>query len=208
LSARAASEAGAEVLILDDALQNPALVKDLSLCVVDGDYGAGNGLCFPAGPLRAPIARQAPYVDALVVIGGDDRAAERIAADAPGKPVIRASLEPDAVVAATLIGRDVLAFAGIARPDKFVATLTRLGARVAARRDFGDHHLYSGQDIDALKSEAARKSLVLTTTEKDWVRLAPGDREAIVALPVKLRFDDPGAIVSLLERAVGGEMRG
>ena len=126
-SARAAIADGAEALILDDALQNPALVKDLSICVVDGDYGAGNGLCFPAGPLRAPIARQAAYVDVVILIGGDERAAERTAREAPGKPLVRASLEPDAVVAANLIGRDLLAFSGIARPDKFVATLTRLG---------------------------------------------------------------------------------
>jgi tetraacyldisaccharide 4'-kinase len=207
-SARAAIHAGAEVLILDDGLQNPALSKDLSLCVVDGEYGRGNGLCIPAGPLRAPIARQARYIDALVVIGGDDAAVRRIASESPGKPLIRASLEPDAVVAAQLIGRDVLAFSGIARPEKFVATLARIGARVAARRDFGDHHLYSAREIETLKSEAARNHLLLATTEKDFIRLASSDRDGIIALPVALRFDDPAAFGALLDRSLGARRRG
>ena len=54
-SARAAEAAGATCLILDDGLQNPTLEKDLSLIVIDGGYGFGNGHLVPAGPLREPI---------------------------------------------------------------------------------------------------------------------------------------------------------
>ena len=128
-SARSAVEAGANALMLDDGLQNPALVKDLAFAVVDGETGFGNGLCVPAGPLRAPVAVQLPFVRALIVIGGEDAALTEIAASAPGKPLIRASLEPDALAAAPLIGREVVAFAGIARPEKFYATLRRVGAQ-------------------------------------------------------------------------------
>ena len=78
-SARRAVEAGAEALILDDGLQNPALAKDLAFAVIDGETGFGNGLCVPAGPLRAPLAAQAPHVRALIVIGGDEAAIADIA---------------------------------------------------------------------------------------------------------------------------------
>src|SRR5208282_762954 len=98
-AATMAVEARAQVLLLDDGLQNPALAKDLAFAVVDGEQRFGNGLCFPAGPLRAPVAAQAPHVEGLIVIGGDESAALAISAAAPGKPILRANLEPDAFAA-------------------------------------------------------------------------------------------------------------
>ncbi len=152
-SARVAVEAGADTLLLDDGLQNPALAKDLAFAVIDGEAGFGNGLCVPAGPLRAPVAAQAPYVAALIVIGGGDKALDDIRRAFPGKPAFRAGLEPDALAAAPLIGREVVAFCGIARPEKFYATLRRIGAQIVATRDFPDHHLFSPREFDALAEE-------------------------------------------------------
>jgi tetraacyldisaccharide 4'-kinase len=203
-SARSAVKAGANVLILDDGLQNPGLVKDLAFAVVDGETGFGNGLCVPAGPLRAPVSAQLPLVGALIVLGGDDAAATRIAALAPGKPLIRASLEPDALAAAPLIGREVVAFAGIARPEKFYATLRRIGAQIVATRDFADHHPYTPREVEALIEEAGARGALLATTEKDFVRLSARHARAVVTLPVTLRFEEPGLVRRILRQAFGG----
>ena len=203
-SARKAVEAGANVLILDDGLQNPTLVKDLAFAVVDGETGFGNGLCVPAGPLRAPVSDQLPLVRALIVLGGDDAGAARIAALAPTKPLIRANLEPDALAAAPLIGREVVAFAGIARPEKFYATLRRVGAQIVMTRDFPDHHPYTAREVEALTEEAARLGALLATTEKDVARLSARQARAVVTLPVTLRFDDPRAVKRMLRQAVAG----
>jgi tetraacyldisaccharide 4'-kinase len=203
-SARSAVEGGANVLILDDGLQNPGLVKDLAFAVVDGESGFGNGLCVPAGPLRAPISAQLPFVQALIVLGGDDAAASRIAALAPGKPLMRASLEPDALAAAPLIGREVVAFAGIARPEKFYATLRRIGAQLVATHDFADHHPYTQREVEALIEEAGRRGALLATTEKDATRLTARQARAVITLPVTLRFEEPASLRRMLRQAVAG----
>jgi tetraacyldisaccharide 4'-kinase len=200
--AERAIEAGAQVLLLDDGLQNPALAKDLALAVVDGVERFGNGLCIPAGPLRAPVAVQAPHVQGFIVIGGDDAAALAISEAAPDKPILRASLEPDALAAAPLIGREVVAFAGIARPEKFYATLRRVGAQLVATRDFPDHHFFTEGEIEALIEEAGRRGALLATTEKDRVRLTRRQAQAVVTLPVTLRFDEPAAVREMLKAAL------
>jgi tetraacyldisaccharide 4'-kinase len=200
-SARMAVEAGADTLLLDDGLQNPSLTKDLAIAVVDGETRFGNGLCVPAGPLRAPVATQARSVRAFIVIGGDDAGMREVEAQALGKPVFRANLEPDALAAAPLIGREVVAFAGIARPEKFYATLRRVGAQVVATRDFPDHHLFRPHEIEALMEEAARRGALLATTEKDRARLSTKQARAIMTLPVTLRFEEPRSVKRLLRRA-------
>jgi len=176
--------------------------SNLSFAVVDGESGFGNGLCVPAGPLRAPISAQLPFVQALIVLGGDDAAASRIAALAPGKPLMRASLEPDALAAAPLIGREVVAFAGIARPEKFYATLRRVGAQIVATRDFADHHPYTQREVEALIEESRGRGALLATTEKDLVRLSARQARAIVTLPVTLRFEEPASVRRILRQAL------
>ncbi|HSU99797.1 MAG TPA: tetraacyldisaccharide 4'-kinase, partial [Roseiarcus sp.] len=203
-TAKSAVGAGANTLVLDDGLQSPGLIKDLAFAVVDGETGFGNGLCVPAGPLRAPVSAQLPFVQALIVLGGGEAAAARIAAMAPRKPLIRASLEPDALAAAPLIGREVVAFAGIARPEKFYATLRRVGAQIVATRDFADHHSYTQSEVEALIEEARRRNALLATTEKDLVRLTARQARAVLTLPVTLRFEDPGTVKRMLLQAVGG----
>ena len=49
-----------DVVIMDDGLQNPSIKKDLSIALVDGKRGFGNGQVIPAGPLRASLSRQLP----------------------------------------------------------------------------------------------------------------------------------------------------
>lgn len=198
------AEAGAEVIVMDDGLQNPSLRKDLALALVDASAGLGNGYCLPAGPLRAPMPAQWPRVDAVLVVGEGSRA-EATAAEAArrGLPVLRARLVPEGDAASRLAGRRVLAFAGIGRPEKFFATLEACGAELVRRRSFPDHHAYRETEIAALLAEAERDRLVPVTTEKDWVRMGRMPAAAAVAtLPVRLAFDDPVALQALVQGAL------
>lgn len=183
---------GADVIVMDDGLQNPSLVKDLSFAVVDGLAGLGNGLPFPAGPLRAPLARQWPHVGGLIVIG-DGAGGDAVArpAERRGLPVHRARLVREAD---DLAGRRCLAFAGIGRPEKFFATLATAGAVIAGTRPFPDHHPYRPGELAALAESARRLGADLVTTEKDAVRLPPAFSADVRVLRVRLVLDDADAL--------------
>ncbi len=196
--ARACAAAGADVIVMDDGLQNPALAKALRIAVVDGAVGVGNGLCVPAGPLRAPLSAQWPHVDALVVIGpGAPGDALALAAEALGKPVLRGVLAPEPGMAMGLAGREVIAFAGIGRPEKFFATLQALGAEIIETEAFPDHHPFTPREIAGLQARAKRRGAALVTTEKDAVRLGPA-AEQLLTLPVRLALEDEAGLSALL----------
>jgi tetraacyldisaccharide 4'-kinase len=187
---------GASVILMDDGFQNPAIAKDASLIVIDGDRGLGNGLVFPAGPLRAPLPPQLARTDALIVVG-DGAAAAPVAAAiaAQGRPVLSAHLRADDASVASLRGKRVLAFAGIGDPPRFFRTLRASGIEIVRERAFADHHPYAQAEIEALIAEAKPDALTLVTTEKDLARLRSGGRLAsyaleIVPFAVTLEFDD------------------
>jgi tetraacyldisaccharide 4'-kinase len=182
---------GATVILMDDGFQNPAVIKDASLIVIDSERGLGNGQVFPAGPLRAPVRPQLARTDALIIVG-NGAAADAVAAEiaAQDKPILRAHLKPDAAVVAQLRGRRVLAFAGIGDPTRFFNTLRASGIDVAGQRAFADHHPYAQAEIESLIAEAKRDGLTLVTTEKDLARLRDWAQQ-IVPFPVTLEFDEP-----------------
>ena len=69
--------------------------------------------------------------------------------------------------------RVVAGFAGIGNPPAFRRTLEALGATVADFRAYPDHHPYTRADVDELRAWAGRlpADAVVTTTQKDWVKL-------------------------------------
>jgi tetraacyldisaccharide 4'-kinase len=195
---------GATVILMDDGFQNPAIAKDASIIVIDGDRGLGNACVFPAGPLRAPLPPQLARTDALIVIG-DGTAARAVAAAiaAQAKPVLSAHLEPDAASLALLGGKRVLAFAGIGDPARFFRTLRGAGVDVVRERVFADHHPFSPGEIEALIAEAKPDGLALVTTEKDLARLRgvegiPASARDIAAFAVTLKFDDVAKLRSFV----------
>ncbi len=199
-SAALAQRLGATVIILDDGFHSRRIAPDLTLLAIDSDYGAGNGRCMPAGPLRAPLEAQIAAADILVVIGDGARGRD-IAARAK-KPVVAARLAADPDAVEIIRGMRVVAFAGIARPEKFFDLLEECGATVATRLSFDDHHRFTQDDYTTLTGLRHEHGARLVTTEKDAVRM--GDRLAALGaetLPVALAFDHAAVLdASLRER--------
>jgi tetraacyldisaccharide 4'-kinase len=203
--AKAIGATEASVIVMDDGFQNPSLAKDLSLIVVDAAAGIGNGLIMPAGPLRAPLEAQLGRADALVVIGDGGKAAGLIEAFArEGKKVLKARMVPrqDKRWLGVL---PVIGFAGIARPEKFFATLRDNGARLIDTRAYPDHYRYSERQARSLLKEAKNYNAMLVTTEKDFARLPAEEDSARGELKhrcrpflVAVEFEDAAAVKALL----------
>jgi tetraacyldisaccharide 4'-kinase len=208
--AAAAACGGASVVVMDDGLQNPSLRKDLAIIVVDGRRGIGNGRVFPAGPLRAPLDSQIARAHALLLVGPRDAAAAVVAmAQHRLLPVLHGRIEADRQSLAALTGRKIMAFAGIADPQKFFATLAEAGLVVAEQISFADHHRYTPAEARMLLERAQAQNLLLLTTEKDHARLT-GDRqlaglaERAAVLPVHLVIEEEGRFRDLLFKALKG----
>lgn len=199
-SARLAADLGATILVLDDGFHSRALAPDLALLAIDACYGGGNGSCLPAGPLRAPLDAQMAAADALVIIGDGDDSAKLV--ERFDKIILRARLAPDPVVARTLAGARVVAFAGIARPEKFFDALRDLGAEIVATRAYADHHPLTEREIGDLKALARMQDARLITTEKDAARGVGVD-----CLPVRLEFNDEDAIDAVLASVMTGQVK-
>jgi len=188
----AAVAAGAGAIVTDDGFQNPGFAKHLGIVVVDGEAGFGNGRVFPAGPLREPVARGLSRADAMVIMGQGD-------APAFAGQTLRATLEPRAS-GMSLEGAQVLAFAGIGRPEKFFATVRRCGAEIVDSEGFPDHHAYTGSMVNRLLARAGEQGLTVVTTEKDMVKMPPSVRGRVWPVPVGVAWGDAAAVEALLDR--------
>lgn len=202
--ARAARDAGATVVVMDDGHQNPSLRKSLSLVAVDGEtrddeWPFGDGSVFPSGPMRETLKAGLARANAVVMLlpfdmEGPDPA---LLAEFGSTPVLIARLAP----AAPPPSGPQLAFAGIGKPWKFERSLKAAGAQLVDFVAFADHQAYDEATLNALERHAAAAGAGLLTTEKDWVRLSPAWRAKVTAWPVAAVFEDEAALDQLLAAA-------
>lgn len=216
--ARAIEAAGtASVIVMDDGLQNPSLVKDLTLALVDARRGVGNGEVLPAGPLRAPLAFQLGLVNAIVLNhppGGNCQPDLTWLQHPFTSPVLKAAPEPKGDDG-WINGARLIAYAGIANPQRFFGMLEQLGAHLAATVALPDHHTFRAKDAERILALAALHDAVPVTTEKDFVRLAGGKGPIAElemqsrTLGIRLALDAPSSeqLMSLLRTTLARPRR-
>jgi len=193
---------GSDFFILDDGFQHLGLERNLNLALIDASKPFGNARLLPWGPLREPIG-QLGRADALIVTRfsrvrsaegrgpGVESNAMRSPQETlaflkgrfPSTPVFCADHIPDKLVfplsgeahtPGFLRGKRVLAFAGIAYPERFQESLIELGADVVQFKGFRDHYPFDGDEIrELIQMKESIGARYLLTTEKDWMRIAP-----------------------------------
>jgi tetraacyldisaccharide 4'-kinase len=187
-----------DVVLLDDGFQQRRLVKDVEIVCLDARTPWGPGGLFPRGTLREPRSALA-RAQMLIVTRADARRnltglIEEIRQYAGPTPCLATDYAVDGLeelgsgaphATEALQGRNVLAFAGIAAPERVAETLVAHGAIVRDVVAFPDHHVYRAWDLQAVTRRArAVGATLLVTTEKDAVRLAGPGAEPSARGPV------------------------
>ena len=111
--------------------------------------------------------------------------------------IFKGHFEPDEKTLSELRGQEVLAFAGIGKPDKFFDMLTGSGIPVTKGVPFPDHYFYTRFDIEELLTEANGKPLLTTT--KDYVKIPQDMRSRIHVISGNFVFDNPEEVETLLK---------
>jgi tetraacyldisaccharide 4'-kinase len=162
------------VIVSDDGLQHVRLGRDVQIIVFD-ERGTGNGWLLPAGPLREPLRGRAPGARSLVLYNAPAQTTawrgalvqRNLQGVVPlaqwwqGQTALPGQLQ-------SLARHDIIAVAGVARPQRFFHMLRAAGLRITPL-SLPDHDPYATLPwpLDAP---------CVIVTEKDAIKLAP-DRE-------------------------------
>ena len=193
------SHRSVDVIVSDDGLQHLALGRDLEVLLFD-ERGLANDRLLPAGPLRERPPRTArpgrlvlynapAPTTPLAGFIGQRSLAGVVALDAwwQGAPPTLAAL-------AALRGKNVVAAAGLARPERFFAMLREHGL-VVTELALPDHH-----DFRTLPWPIGASDVVIT--EKDAIKISPdrriGTRVWVAALDFRPEAAFDEALLALL----------
>jgi tetraacyldisaccharide 4'-kinase len=182
-----------QALVLDDGLQNNQLKKDLKIIVVDHKIMFGNNLIIPAGPLRQPLKYGISQSDLIILIGNNS---SQIPNCLVNKKIINAKILPTNLQ--QFRAKKIIAFCGIAYPEKFFDTLNNHQLEVIKTIAFKDHHSYNQKDFEFLQNQLNlqqqnnknNQEIILLTTKKDWVKFPDKIKSQISYLDIILKFDD------------------
>ncbi|MFN5352328.1 MAG: tetraacyldisaccharide 4'-kinase [Alphaproteobacteria bacterium] len=188
--ARAIAQAiknGAEIIILDDGLQDESIKKDLSFLIVDGVYGFGNGFLFPAGPLRT----KSHNYDEVIVINNSHKL--KLA-------------HHNATSVSTLppkfdFSKNYIALCGIAHPEKFFNSLKQfVNLKVIKTISFPDHHHFTKKDANNLEKICKLHRAEILCTEKDYVKIKEFSSIKIHFANYEIKFKKKEELFTILKQ--------
>jgi len=181
---------GVRVHLLDDGFQHRALARDLDIVMVNASDFQDRLL--PTGRLREPLTAL-KRANVVVLEENVPYPARRL-----GRKTIWRVRRG---ISLPTVPPRVVAFCGIARPERFFGQLREAGVVAAMEIPFPDHHAYSEKDVrDLLAIREEKNCAGFVTTEKDVINLQEYARrmEPLVPATVTMELLDAEAVLSLL----------
>lgn len=178
-----AAAMGFDTAVLDDAFQHRKLYRDLDIVLYE-----------PAGDflLREPPSSLGRAHILMINKSGQDLGKKKIKEQFPQHHIFEYSVVPkgylklretEASSSACFKEKKVLAFCGIARPERFFSLLQQEGIIPAFSMKFPDHCAYSSSSLEKIKKKYRDLDAeALITTEKDAVKIF--SRREVLDLPI------------------------
>lgn len=182
-----------QAIILDDGAQNVHLKPDYIILVIDAKVVFGNGFLIPAGPLRETIRSGISKANLVVVVNDDS---SNLIKNLKKSPILEFAKKK--IIGAQIIAKNseefsnknLLAFCGLAYPEKFFKFLKENNLKVEQELGFADHYSYKNSDLEKILEICSNKKLTPITTKKDWVKFDKKFQNKISYLDVEMHFDD------------------
>jgi tetraacyldisaccharide 4'-kinase len=176
-----------DCFLLDDGFQHRGLSRDVNLLLIDATDAAGLGALVPAGRLREPL-KAAVRATAIIVTRADESAhvndvCLKLQVKLGSMPdTIHAVFRPENLVSVTtgavqplswFRGKTALLCSAVGHAGSFRSLVERIGIRILGEVAYVDHHAYTRQDVERLRTRAVElQAELVVTTEKDACKMA------------------------------------
>ena len=183
-----------DVAILDDGFQDYAIEKDLNIVCFNSRQLIGNGLIFPAGPLRESF-NSLKRAQIVVINGERNRIFEkRILEISKRIKIFYSNYTPTNIE--QFKNKKLYAFAGIGNPNNFFELLSEYNLDVQKKISFPDHYNFTVNEIKKMTEIASKNNFELVTTEKDFYRIKDYNFKNIKYLKLDLIKKEKNKLIS------------
>ena len=187
---------GADVVILDDGLQNYSIHQNLKIMIVDGGFGFGNQFLLPSGPLRETISFGIKKSDMLIIFNKDENDIEKKIKNKI--TIIHANSKIKNF--SQLKNKKIVGFSGIGRSEKFHSSLKDQKLNIINFFPYPDHYSYNKKEMNNLINYAKKNNAVLVSTLKDKQRINIDQRKKISFLDLKIEVKEEKNLINFLKK--------
>ena len=183
-----------DVGILDDGFQDHAIKKTLNIICFNSRQLIGNGLVFPAGPLRERLSSLERAQ--IVIINGEKNKIfeEKILNISKNIKIFYSEYLP--INIEQFKNKKLFAFAGIGNPNNFFDLLSKYNLDVQKKISFPDHYEFKKKEIEQITEDAVNNNLDLITTEKDFYRVKDYGFKDLRYLKVDLKIEEKNKFIT------------